>query len=173
MKYIFSIIFSVSFAFGLGEGVSSLEADFIQDIISTDGIPVQYKGKIQSKLPNNIKWTYTFPIKKEIYINQNQVAIYEIELNQVSYSNLKDNADLLSILKQAKKKSSGIYIATAQDVEYTIYVDSKDSPYKIEFTDTIGTKTTINLSNVKLNTNIKNKVFEFTPPENAEIVELN
>ena len=107
-----------------------------------------YKGKILGKSPNKVKWDYQMPFKKEIYMNDNKVIIYEPSLEQVSHSTLRTNSDFISIIKSAKKQE------------------------RINFVDSMGAKSTLKLSNVKLNTIINDKVFDFVTPEGVEVVEL-
>lgn len=160
-------------AFGYGEHIQSLSADFIQQIVSEDGIPAHYEGKLIAKAPDKVKWLYTKPLQKEIYMQQREVIIYEPSLEQASYSRLKENSDFISIIKAAQKDSNGTYRAMVDKVEYVLFVDSEQNPEHIEFVDTMGAKTILSLKNVKINTKISDKSFNFTPPEGTEIVEMN
>lgn len=158
--------------FAWGENLVSIEADFEQIITSEDGIPARYDGKIFGKTPSQVKWDYQNPLKKEIYMRDNEVVIYEPSLEQVSYSRLKDKTDFISIIKSAKKQDDGAYHTKVEGVEYKLFVDKNDKPERIEFVDSMGAKTTLKLSNVKLNKNINESIFNFTPPQGVEIVEL-
>ena len=158
--------------FAWGENLKSIEADFEQYIENDDGTSVYYKGKILGKAPNKVKWDYQMPFKKEIYMNDNKVIIYEPSLEQVSHSTLRTSSDFISIIKSAKKQDDGSYHTQVDGVEYVLFVDKNDKPERINFVDSMGAKSTLKLSNVKLNTIINDKVFDFVTPEGVEVVEL-
>lgn len=140
--------------------------------MSEDGVPTRYEGHIIGKMPSKVKWHYKAPLQKEIYMNGNEVIMYEPRLEQVSHSRLKDKTDFLSILKSAKKHDDGTYRTKVDGIEYALFVD-KQKPERIEFVDSMGMKTTLKLKNVKLNGAINDKKFVFVPPQGVEIVELH
>lgn len=158
--------------FAWGENLKSIEADFEQHIEGDDGASVYYRGKIIGKSPNKVKWDYQMPLKKEIYMNNNEVIIYEPSLEQVSYSTLNTKSDFISIIKSAKKREDGAYHTTIDNVEYVLFVDKDDKPKSISFVDSMGSKSVLKLSNVKINGKINDSLFSFTPPKGVEIVEL-
>lgn len=155
-----------------GEDIRSIEADFLQIIESEDGIPAQYSGKILAKAPSKVKWDYTTPLKKSIYMQEGEVLIYEPDLEQVSHSSLRDKSDFISIIKSAKLQSDGAYHAKIDNIIYKLYVDKANKPERIEFVDNMGAKTTLKLSNVKLNKALSDKIFIFNIPKGVDIVEL-
>lgn len=164
--------FAWSVAFGWGESLKSIEADFTQSIVSEDGIPARYEGHIYGKAPARVKWLYKAPLEKEIYMDGSEVMIYEPSLKQVSHSRLREKSDFISIIRGAQKQSDGTYHAKVEGVEYVMYVDSKNLPARIEYTDNMGAKTTLTLHNVKLNGKMSDRLFHFTPPSDVEVVEL-
>ena len=159
-------------AFGWGENLQSIQADFEQTIVNEDGIPARYEGHIMGKAPNKVKWQYKTPLQKEIYMNENEVLIYEPLLAQVSHSYLKDQTDFISIIKSAKEHKDGTYHTKVDGVNYVIFLDDSKKPQRIEFTDSMGAKTTLKLRNVKLNVNLKDSNFNFILPKGVEVVEL-
>ncbi len=158
--------------FAWGEDIQSIQADFEQYIYNEDGANVYYKGKILGKSPNKVKWDYQMPFKKEIYMNDNKVAIYEPSLEQVSLSTLNSKSDFISIIKSAKKYEDGTYRTAVDGIEYTLVVDRENKPKSIYFVDTMGTKSELVLSNVKLNVKIDDAVFVFVAPSDVEVLEL-
>lgn len=163
---------SFCIAFGWGEHLSSIEADFEQIILSDDGVPARYAGHIIAKSPNLVKWDYQSPLNKQIYMKNQKVLIYEANLNQASYSKLREKSDFLSIITSAKKRDDGAYHTSVEGIEYVMFVDKDNKPERIEFIDNLGSKTTLNLHNVKLNIKVDKKIFDFTPPAGTEIVEI-
>lgn len=159
--------------FGWGEHIQSIHAEFEQHIVSEDGIPAHYKGQIFAQSPNKAKWLYEVPLKKEIYMNEDGVIIYEPDLEQASYSRLKSKLDFISILNDAKKHKDGTYRTRLDGVEYVLFVDKNNQPERVEFVDALGSQTILKLKNVKINTLKDVSLFEFTPPEGVEVIELN
>lgn len=158
--------------FGWGEHIQSIQAEFEQHIVSEDGIPAHYKGRIFGQSPNKAKWLYEVPLKKEIYMNEDRVIIYEPDLEQASYSRLKNKLDFISILHDAKKHRNGTYRTRLDGVEYVLFVDKNNQPERIEFVDSLGNQTILKLKNVKINTLNNVSLFEFILPEGVEVIEL-
>lgn len=161
-----------SISLGWGEDIQSIQADFVQNIISEEGIPARYEGKIIGKAPSKVKWTYKTPLNKTIYMSDKEVIIYEPLLAQVSHSYLKSESDFISVIRSAKEQKDGTYHAKVDGVTYIIHLDDAKKPKLIEFTDSTGTKTALNLRNVKLNVKLSDKEFEFTIPQDVDVVEL-
>lgn len=166
------VLLSLNLSFALGENLQSIEADFEQFIVSEEGIPAHYEGKIYGKAPNKVKWDYTNPLKKEIYMKDNAVLIYEPSLEQVSRSHLKEKTDFISIIKSAQKQPDGTYHTKIEDTQYVLFVDKNDTPERIEFVDSMGSKTILKLTKVKLNPKIQDKIFEFSIPKGVEVVDI-
>ncbi|WP_407934410.1 LolA-like outer membrane lipoprotein chaperone, partial [Helicobacter typhlonius] len=173
LRYYFLLVFGFcAIAFAWGENIQSMEADFEQLIENEGGIDMFYKGKIFGKSPNKAKWEYQMPLKKEIYMNNGEVMIYEPALEQVSYSRLRTKSDFISIMKSAIKQADGSYRTSVDNVEYTLYVDKNDKPKSISFVDSMGSKSVLKFSNVKLNGTLNDKLFVFKVPEGVEVVEI-
>ena len=90
------------YAAEIWRNISSLQADFKQQIQGERGaIPVLYSGKIYAA-NNKVKWEYDKPLVKEVYLEKNVAYIYEPQLQQVTIGTLKENVDFIRILKQVK-----------------------------------------------------------------------
>lgn len=165
-------LFSFSSLFALGENLQSIEANFEQFIVSEEGVPAHYEGKIFGKAPNKVKWDYTTPLKKEIYMKGSEVLIYEPSLEQVSRSFLREKTDFISILKSAKKRADGTYHTQIEGTEYVLFVNKNDIPERIEFVDSVGSKTILKLTQVKMNPKIEDKIFDFSIPKGVEVVDI-
>lgn len=166
------LLLGLNVGFALGENLQSIEADFEQFIVSEDGIPAHYEGKIYGKAPNKVKWDYTNPLKKEIYMKDSSVLIYEPSLEQVSRSHLNEKTDFISIIKSAKKQPDGTYRTKVEGTQYVLFVDKNDTPERIEFVDSMGSKTILKLTKVKINPKIQDKIFEFSVPKGVEVVDI-
>ena len=174
LRMCFILVFAFcEVAFAWGENIQSIEADFEQRIENEDGMDMFYRGRILGSRQNKARWDYQIPLKKEIYMIDNEVMIYEPSLEQVSYSRLRTKSDFISILKSAKKQTDGSYHTTIEGIEYTLFVDKNNKPERIVFIDSMGAKSILTLSNVKINGTINDKVFHFSPPKGVEIVEIS
>lgn len=171
-KHTIMILGLCSMLFGWGEHIQSIHAEFEQHILNEEGIPALYRGQVFGKVPSKAKWLYETPLKKEVYMNDETLIVYEPELRQVSYSQLESKVDFLWILKSAKKQKDGTYRTTVDGVPYVLFVDQADTIDRVEFSDSMGTKTIIKLKNVRINTITDDALFQFMPPEGVEIVNL-
>ncbi len=171
--FLLSIIFGFTFLSAYGENLNSFEAKFIQTTYQ-DKEKIIYQGNLVAKRPHMAKWTYTLPLKKEIYLNANAVLIYEPALFQATISRLDQNIDLFSIIKQAKLESSNkdITIYSAQIGDTLYYLEVKDTlPYRIIYNDPLDNRVEIVFSAQKINKEISDSIFIFHPPEGIDFIE--
>ncbi|GAB0173008.1 hypothetical protein NHP164001_10240 [Helicobacter trogontum] len=178
MKHILVIValFFSTLSFGQNvqqeawRNVKSIKADFTQEIKGEKGaIPVVYKGKLYAA-NNKVKWLYTSPLAKEVYLEKTQAYIYEPQLQQVTIGSLEESVDFIQILKRVQKIGKDSYKTQVGDITY--YVIIKDSmPYELKYTDSIDNVVTIRFENVKMNTAIDNSVFIFQPPDDVEYID--
>lgn len=160
------------YAAEIWRNISSLQADFKQQIQGERGaIPVLYSGKIYAA-NNKVKWEYDKPLVKEVYLEKNVAYIYEPQLQQVTIGTLKENVDFIRILKQVKKTANDTYQTTIGNVIYSVVV--KDSlPYLLSYKDSLDNNVSIVFSNVKMNIPIDSQIFIFQPPDNVEYIEAH
>ena len=163
---------SVLFSQEQWRSLKSIESDFTQEIKGERGaIPVVYKGKLYAA-DNKVKWVYTAPLAKEVYLEKTQAYIYEPQLKQVTIGNLKENVDFIHILKKVQAAGKDTYKTQIGDITY--YVIIKDSkPYELHYTDSIDNSITIRFNNVKMNGKIDGSVFIFQPPDDVEYIDAS
>lgn len=166
----------------IGAGVSlcalevdfnSMRATFIQKTTSQDNT-LLYSGvfyiKQNSDRTHKAKWIYEKPTKKEIYIDGNQVLVYEPFLEQVSISKTGQKIDFLRILHEARLQKDGTYLAAFNDTNYVLtYHDKKD--FTITFQDEFDNTIEIVFNNVQTNIPIKDEEFSFVIPPNVDIIQ--
>lgn len=176
-QIIFMLLWLCVIAFGKnGEeqwrNIKSLEADFIQEIKGEKGaIPVIYKGRFYAA-NNKVKWVYTTPLAKEVYLEKTQAYIYEPQLKQVTIGSLKENVDFIHILKKVEEVAKNNYKTQIGDTVY--YVITKDSkPYELRYTDSIDNNIIIRFENIKMNAPIDGSIFIFQPPDDVEYIDAN
>ncbi|WP_304209168.1 LolA-like outer membrane lipoprotein chaperone [Helicobacter canis] len=154
-------------AYGYGEHIKTLQANFTQRTVSQESILV-YGGKLYIKAPSQVKWVYETPIQKEIYIETGKATIYEPALEQVSVG--KTKIDFLEILHKAKRQQDGSYTTDFEGTRYVLIVDG-DIPRKLTFTDEFDNVVEIALHNVRLNGALSDEIFVFVPPVGVDIIE--
>lgn len=170
MKKIFSLFFILcGFVYADIKVLETMEADFTQTIVAEDDSKIIYKGKMFAKSPSNVLWKYTEPIIKEVYIHSNEVVIYEPKLEQVIYSDLKENLDIFFLLKQAKKVKDELYSAKILNQNYNI-VTKSSIVQKISFFDSLSNKVLIEFQNIKVNEHLDEKIFTFLPPAGVDLI---
>ncbi|WRA37159.1 LolA-like outer membrane lipoprotein chaperone [Helicobacter pylori] len=132
--------------------------------------PLVYYGVLKAKAPNWALWVYEKPLKKEIYMNDKEVVIYEPNLFQATITPLKDKTDFFTILKRLKKQTDGSFKTTINKTTYRlVFKDGK--PFSLEFKDGMNNLVTITFSQVEINPKIPNEIFVFNPKdENIDIV---
>lgn len=169
IRVFFAFFMAVTLVYGLGEDIKTFKADFIQIIKSDDGQQVVYQGKFEAKVPSFAKWVYLKPLKKEIYIDGQDVIIYEPNLAQATMSHLKENVDFISILKKATLSSDGKYRSKVANTIYELTLRDK-KPYLLQFADEFGNQIEMKFNNVSINTPINEKDFIFVPTSDVDII---
>lgn len=149
--------------------IQSLEANFTQTLTSEDNHKIIYEGEIFLKSPKSALWKYNNPIIKEVYIEGNTLIIYEPKLEQATFSTLKEELNLLTLLKEAKQVDKNHYEAILSNQIYSIELKS-DLPYIIRYKDELNNKVEIQLKNIKINALKNDNIFDFTPPSNIDII---
>lgn len=170
-KVIFVVMFVLSVFLEASplNNIKSFDADFEQKIINPSKKEILYSGHLYLKDPYYILWQYKEPIKKSVYIVNDFAIIDEPELEQAILTKLKNEIDILNLIKNAKEISKNRYEADIYDVKY--YLFTKDNRIsKIEYKDALENNVIITFFNVKQNGHIDDDLFKFLPPENYDII---
>ncbi|GHS26987.1 outer-membrane lipoprotein carrier protein [Helicobacter pylori] len=148
--------------------LQSFSANFKQ--VLKNEKPLVYYGVLKAKAPSWALWVYEKPLKKEIYMNDKEVVIYEPNLFQATITPLKDKTDFFTILKHLKKQDDGSFKTTINKTTYRlVFKDGK--PFSLEFKDGMNNLVTITFSQTEINPTIANEIFVFKPKdENIDIV---
>ncbi len=149
--------------------IKTFSASFTQHIIDNKKITIKYAGFIQAKVPNMVKWSYISPIKKEIFVKDNQVTIVEPEIEQVIISKINSTFAFFQILKNAKKITSNHYISTYNQMKINLFFKNKKLK-TISYFDQLQNKVIINFTHQLVNKPIKNIIFNATIPSDYDIV---
>ena len=167
MKIIFIMINIYIISFANIFDITNLQANFTQTIKNNSSSIISYKGTITFN-KNNILWHYNEP-EKNVYISSSRIIIDEPELEQAIISNINEELNLISMLKESKKINNTTYENTLNNIVYTIKI-YKNKLQAIFYTDELGNKVSIIFTNVKININIDNSIFIFNAPSHYDII---
>jgi len=147
------------------EDIVSFEADFTQSITDEKNKTINYNGHIVASKPQNARWSYIKPVKKEVYINDFEVTIVEPEIEQVIIRRIESNFDFFKMIHNAKKIEANRYVANYRDVKFTIIMKNKFIE-SISYLDEFENNVKIVFKNQKQNQKINETVFRpFFPLE--------
>ncbi|MDX9814614.1 MAG: LolA-like outer membrane lipoprotein chaperone [Sulfurimonas sp.] len=155
-RLLFLLIYTNLFA-SLND-IQSFEADFIQNITDMKQHTISYSGHMVALRPSDALWSYTKPVKKEVYMNPYELTIVEDELEQVIVKKVDTNFDFFRMLSGAKKIDDTTYKASFNDIEFTIATE-KNLVKSISYTDEFENSITIDFTNQKLNHKIEKSTF--------------
>ena len=170
------------------ENIKDITGSFIQksrikDLKRTD----TYRGSFFIK-PPKLKWEYTGEKPQTIYVSQEKIIIYHKKENQVliskfdkttygqapiallaGFGDIRKEFDVISSaagLVVLKPKNS---MGNISRLEITPSDDG--FPIKaIAIIDSLSNRVDISLSNVRINTELKDSLFDFVPPKGAALM---
>ncbi|HET7370452.1 MAG TPA: outer membrane lipoprotein chaperone LolA [Gammaproteobacteria bacterium] len=172
--------------------VETLKADFTQTVThSTLPGATQSHGTVLIKRPNRFRWNYAAPNKQVIDSDGEQIWIYDAELEQVTVKPLKaalasSAALLLSGQGSLNEGYRIIDSGTEGGLDWVTLSPKKSGaafskiriglgPETIRVMEltgaNLGQVTRIEFDNVARNEPIADKVFQFTPPPGADVIE--
>lgn len=167
--FIFMFFLSIHLNANALLNVKTFESDFEQVILNATGKKIVYEGKVYIKEPAKILWKYKTPIEKNVYVITNIAIVDEPELEQVIYTKLHSEVNLLRMIRKAEKINDSLYLAKIGEIEYVITIDDEVIK-KVTYSDTLENQVTITFNNSKLNETIQNETFQFFPPEHYDII---
>lgn len=167
--FIFTMILSFNLNASELEKIESFQAKFQQDIINTSNKRISYTGDVFIKKEGKILWRYQSPIIKNVYVIKNIAMIDEPELEQVIYTQLQNDMNLISLIQNAVKKSENHYVSRLLNIEYNLYFTGNILK-KVEYQDELENRVTISFIDVVQDIEIPNDIFRFFPPEHYDII---
>lgn len=171
--------------------VDSFKADFTQTVThSTLPGAKQSHGTVLIKRPNRFRWNYVAPNKQVIDSDGEHIWIYDKELEQVTVKPLKTTLASSPAMLLSGRGSLGEAFKITDDgmrdglAWVTLKPRSANSAFKkiriglgenniqvMELTGAnLGQVTRIEFNNVVRNPPIEDKVFEFEPPQDADVI---
>ncbi|HON58938.1 MAG TPA: outer membrane lipoprotein carrier protein LolA [Smithella sp.] len=185
---------------GAYEKTRDFKADFVQEtFMKSVQKKLVEKGAMFFKKPRNILWDYSTPEVKKIVLNSRKAWLY-LPKERVAYlqssSKILQSQVLMNFFSGAGKINKDFIVRFAQPEatdsegnyllvltprqknagfnEARIAVDKNHfSILRFSFDDAMGNTTTLYFSNMVVNANLPQKIFEFQPPADVEVFPLN
>lgn len=177
------------------KNVRSMTANFTQTTKGANGSQSSlsarngtFKGDVNLKRPGNFRWNITSPSEQLIVTNGKSLWVYDKDLEQVTQqaaSQQVGNTPALLLSGDPSKISKSFKITQPYNNKnyYVLYPRMADSNFEslaISFSggkptmmvlkDSLGQVTSIKFNGVKLNSNIANSKFQFTPPKGVDVI---
>lgn len=169
MKYIFILLFLYTSSFAFFDNLNTFQADFKQTVTDENNKVLSYSGSVVASKPQNAVWTYTTPIKKEVYININKAIVIEPEIEQVIIKHIESNFSFFNMISNAKKIKDNVYIANYKESKFTI-ITKDDLIESISYLDEFENKVKIVFKNQKQNIAVDSKLFFPEIPIDFDII---
>ena len=172
--------------------INSLTANFQQTISSAEGEALQQaSGQLSVKKPNQLRWQIAQPYEHWVITNGKTIWLYDLDLEQVSRQPFDSSIDqtpalLLSgniealqaryqIEQSSNDKAEVSFSLTpkAGDGLFTrlVVVFKKQQFAAMQIYDSFDQLTDIRFSDVQLNPVIDDKLFDFVPPADIDIID--
>jgi len=171
-------------------GVRSLTADFNQELYGPDEQLLETQdGKLSLQRPNRFRWSYAKPTELVVVADGKKLWMYDVELAQVTVSPLDDTvgsspAMLLSGDRDVRDEFDVVETFTRDGLEWVKLVPKTGAadfrsvtigfegtaPRRLELVDGLNQVTRISLTNVAVNPELTDSVFEFKPPPGVDVI---
>lgn len=166
------------------------EAEFTQTVKSGDGrIQDQTQGEVWLQKPDKLRWVYTGEYPEIIVADGKNIWVYDESLEQVTVKPQSEEAtdSPLMILADVSKLDQQFQVTELGDFEGMDLLELKSLDSESEFEriliglvpgairlmtmeDAFGQRTEIHFENVRINPPFDPGLFQFTPPEGADVV---
>lgn len=172
------------------DGLETLHARFTQVVVTNDGeLQDQSEGEVWLSRPDQFRWEYGGDFPEVVVADGTRIWIYDEMLEQVT---VKDQGQAgidspLSLLTEPGKLDEQFEVrevgATAESqllelrarsaeiqFERVLLGLADDIPVLMVIEDAFGLRTEIRFSDVERNPALDADLFEFTPPEGADVI---
>ena len=168
--------------------IQSLKAKFTQSVTDINGVAGQEQsGNFILNTGGKFYWEVNEPFPQKIISNAEEIWIYDPDLEQVTIK--KSDQDILDtpllLFSDNAEQASEKYIINTIDINGSIYFElipqsdgiferlllsfEGETPKQLSMFDSLQQETTISFSNLALNPEIDNTVFDFKIPEDTDI----
>lgn len=171
-------------------GLEGFQADFTQTVKSQDGrVQDQTHGKVWLQSPDKLRWVYLGEFPETIVADGSNIWIHDESLQQVTVKPQSDQAadSPLMILADVSRIDQQFQVTELGDFEGMLLLELKSLDSESEFErillgldssgirmmameDAFGQRTEVHFENMLKNSSIDPQMFQFTPPEGADLV---
>lgn len=177
---------------GILQSVSSMEAQFAQQTFDQAGGKAKQTltGEMKVKRPGYFRWETLAPSKQLVVADGTHVWIYDPELEQATQQKLDKqvgNTPALLLSGDPKKLDESFSISeeagAAGESVFALKPKAKDALFdtlrvsfkgreltSMKLNDSLGHKTEIRFTQVKVNPSLSEAVFKFTPPKGVDVI---
>ncbi|RZU45285.1 outer membrane lipoprotein carrier protein [Fluviicoccus keumensis] len=174
--------------------MDSMQAAFIQNTLDPQGKPLQtLSGQMLVRRPGYFRWDTEKPFTQQIIANGEVVWVYDPELQQATRQLLDKqvgNTPALLLSGDSAKMSESFTISEDKEKvagksrkTFVLKPKDKDALFEtlrvsfsgsqltgMQLRDSLGQKTDITFSQIKVNGKIADSVFQFTPPKGVDVI---
>lgn len=172
--------------------ISSMQADFSQQTADGRGnAQATQKGNMSVKRPGMFRWEVTSPSPQMVMTTGKVLWIYDPELMQATSQKLDDqvgNTPALLLSGDPRKLNEAFEVSEEKVGEgeqaFVLKPKGKDALFEnlrvrfkggellqMQLVDTLGQKTDIRFSNIRLNPALPASRFEFKPPKGVDVID--
>jgi len=168
----------------------TLQAQFDQELWDAgDRLVETASGAVSLKRPNRFLWSYREPIEQLVVADGERLWIYDVELAQASVTLLDEAAAaspamLLSGDQTVRDGFEVLESFVADDVSWVKLVPRlegtdfrsvsigfrEEALVRLELIDGLDQRTVIEFTEVDLNPELSDELFEFVPPEHTDVI---
>ena len=149
--------------------MKTFSANFTQTIIDDKNTTIRYFGNIQAKQPDMVRWNYTKPIKKEVYIDRDRITIIEPQIEQAIVTKINNMLAFFKVLKNAKKIDDNHYISFYNHTKLHLSI-KKGMIMSISYMDQLQNKIVIRFSDQIQNGAINDQLFQAHIPKEYDVI---
>lgn len=169
MKSILVILMFLSQAFASINNINTFEADFTQTITDEKNTVLAYGGHMLASKPQNVRWNYLKPVKKDIYISKFEVTIVEPEIEQVIFRKIESDFNFFRMIANAKEINKNTYEANYKNSKFKI-TKNGELIESISYVDEFENRVKIIFRNQKQNQKINESIFTPSYPLSFDII---
>jgi outer membrane lipoprotein carrier protein len=173
------------------EQMTSLSSEFEQRTYKEASANVDVSsGKFTLQKPMKFNWTVTKPYEQQVISDGETLWVFDPDLEQATYQKISENIqqspamilvqprlslderyqvyeaerETFSVFKLIPSKEEGVFAELSLVFEEGVISE-------IRILDTLGQETLVQFSNVEVDVNLDNSLFEFNPPPGTDLFE--
>ncbi len=172
-------------------GMNTLSARFEQQTLDDSGRRLQEsRGDMLLKRPNLFRWNVTEPFPQEVVSDGHRVSYYDKDLDQLTLQDMDSRTNATPVLLlsgDTVRMLEGFTVklsSTDNNRFFTLMPKGSDNSFEelqltfngltlkeMVLTDTLGSRTRIAFSQIRVNVPIKDKSFELYVPPGVDVID--